>query len=411
MRFRYSVPLLFAGFLFLALASSAGQRHPRSQSAAPPSGAAKLANSGASAQQSAQASTQAPKQSVAPGAALPAVFEAPWLKPQEANFSVRDFHFNSGEKLTELNLHYITIGAPQRDASGHVTNAVLLLHGTGGSGKQFLQPQFAGVLFGPGQLLDVSKFYVIMPDDLGHGKSSKPSDGLRGRFPHYDYGDMVRAEQLLVSVGLHVDHLRLLLGTSMGCMHAWLWGEQFPDYMDGLMPLACQTVPIAGRNRIMRKMIMESITLDPEWANGEYKSQPHGLRTAIYMLLIMGSAPALMQKTYPTAAEADKFLDDYVRLRLGTTDANDLLYAVDCSRTYDPSPDLEKIKAHVMYINSADDTINPPSLHIAEREIKRVKYGKFVLIPTSEETHGHSTHTWAAVWKRYLFELMDSLPR
>jgi homoserine O-acetyltransferase len=352
------------------------------------------------------ARTQAGKQS---GAAPPPLFEAPWLKPQEGNFPVRDFHFSSGEKLPEINLHYITIGTPQRDAEGHVTNAVLLLHGTGGTGKQFLVAHFAGVLFGPGQLLDVSKYYVILPDDIGHGKSSKPSDGLRARFPHYDYDDMVRAEQLLVSVGLHVDHLRLVLGTSMGCMHAWLWGENFPDFMDGLMPLACQTVPIAGRNRMMRKMIKDSITTDPEWESGEYKTQPRGLRTALYVLMLMGSAAAQMQKSFPTAAEADKFLDDYVRIRLGTTDANDLLYAVDSSRNYDPSPNLEKIKARVLYINSADDVINPPSLHIAEREIKRVKNGRFILIPVSDETHGHSTHTWAAVWKQHLAELLDSL--
>jgi homoserine O-acetyltransferase len=312
--------------------------------------------------------------------------------------------------LTELNLHYLTLGTPQHDANGHVTNAVLLLHGTGGTGKQFLVAHFASVLFGAGQLLDVSKYYVILPDDIGHGKSSKPSDGKHASFPHYDYDDMVRAEQLLVSVGLHVDHLRLILGTSMGCMHSWLWGEQFSDYMDGLMPLACQTVPIAGRNRIMRKMIMDAITSDPEWENGNYKTQPRGLRTALYVLLIMGSAAAQMQKSYPTAAQADKYLEDYVRLRMGTTDANDLLYAVDSSRNYDPSPDLEKIKAHVMYINSADDVINPPSIRFAEREIKRVKNGKFVLIPQSDETHGHSTHTWAAVWKQYLAELLDSLP-
>jgi homoserine O-acetyltransferase len=344
-------------------------------------------------------------------AAPPPLFEAPWLKPQDGNFSVRDFYFKSGEKLTELNLHYLTIGTPQRDSSGHVTNAVLLLHGTGGTSKQFLVAHFAGVLFGPGQLLDVSKYYVIIPDDIGHGKSSKPSDGLHARFPHYDYDDMVKAEQLLVGTGLHVDHLRLILGTSMGCMHSWLWGEQFPDYMDGLMPLACQTVPVAGRNRIMRKMIIDSITLDPEWDNGEYKTQPRGLRSALYVLLFMGSAAAQMQKTFPTAAQADRYLEDYVRLRMVSTDANDLLYAVDSSRNYDPSPDLEKIKARVMYINSADDVINPPSLHIAEREIKRVKNGKFILIPQSDETHGHSTHTWAAVWKQYLAELLDSLPR
>jgi homoserine O-acetyltransferase len=340
-----------------------------------------------------------------------APFDLAWLKPQEGDYSVRDFHFNSGESLPELNLHYTTLGTPQRDPAGRVTNAVLILHGTGGSGRQFLSPQFAGVLFGPGQLLDVNRYYIILPDAIGTGKSSKPSDGLHMRFPHYDYADMVQAQHLLLSVGLHVNHLRLVMGTSMGCMHTWMWGENFPDFMDGMMPLACNPVAIAGRNRIVRKMIMDSIRNDPEWNNGEYKIQPRGLRSALYLLMIMTSSPLQMQKNSPTAAQADKQLDDYLRMRLGTTDANDMLFQFDASRTYDPSPDLEKIKARVMFVNSADDFVNPPELGIAEREIRRVKYGKFVLIPTSDVTRGHGTHTWAAVWKQYLAELLDSLPR
>jgi homoserine O-acetyltransferase/O-succinyltransferase len=326
----------------------------------------------------------------------------------EGNFVAKKYKFHSGEILPELNLHYTTLGKPVRDAQGRVTNAVLILHGTGGTGQQFLSPQFASELFGPGQLLDVTRYYVILPDGIGHGKSSKPSDGLRAHFPQYDYDDMVAAHYQLLTEGLGVNHLRLILGTSMGCMHSFVWGETYPDFMDALMPLACQPAQIAGRNRIWRKMTIEAIRNDPEWKGGEYSTEPQqALRTVLDFLLIAGSAPLYMQKTLPTRDAADKYLDDYFKARLGGLDANDFLYQVNASRNYDPSPQLEKITAQVMYINSADDFINPPELGIADREIKRVKNGRFVLIPVSDETRGHGTHTRAVVWKQYLAELLE----
>jgi homoserine O-acetyltransferase len=333
-------------------------------------------------------------------AALPAAIEG--------DFVVKNFKFRSGETLPELRLHYATLGKPARNAAGRVTNAVLILHGTGGSGQQFLQQQFAGELFGPGQLLDANRYYIILPDGVGHGKSSKPGDGMHAHFPQYDYDDMVAAHHQLLSEGLGVNHLRLILGTSMGCMHSFVWGETYPDFMEALMPLACQPVQIAGRNRIWRKMVMDAIRNDPEWKGGEYAAEPQqGLRTALDLLLIAGSAPLYMQKTVPTRDAADKYLEDYFKTRITGLDANDLLYAVNASRNYDPSPQLEKITAQVMYINSADDFINPPQLGMAEREIKKVKNARFVLIPISDETRGHGTHTRAVVWKQYLAELLE----
>lgn len=328
--------------------------------------------------------------------------------PEEGDYILHDFHFRSGETLPELRMHYLTFGNPVRDANGKVTNAVLILHGTGGSGRQFLAPQFADVLFGPGQLLDTSKYFVILPDNIGHGKSSKPSDGLHARFPQYDYDDMVLAQHELLTKGLGVNHLRLVMGTSMGCMHSWVWGETYPGMMDALMPLACQPVPIAGRNRIWRKMVIDGIRHDPDWKNGEYTAQPRaGLQIASDFLIIAGSAPILMQKNYPTRDQADAYLEQATRRNISNLDANDMLYAVSASRNYDPSSQLEKIPVPVMFVNSADDFINPPELGIAEQEIKRVKKGKFVLIPASENTHGHGTHTWAAIWQQYLKQLLE----
>ena len=328
--------------------------------------------------------------------------------PTEGDYIAHNFHFQSGETLPELRLHYTTFGKPQKDAAGKVTNAVLILHGTGGTGHQFLAPQFADILFGPGQLLDATRYFIILPDNIGHGKSSKPSDGLRAHFPQYDYDDMVAAQHELVEKGLGVNRLRLVMGTSMGCMHSWVWGETYPDFMDALMPLACLPVQIAGRNRLWRKMVMDGIRQDPDWKNGEYATEPRAaLQITTDFLLIAGSAPILMQKNLPTRDAADKYLDDSTKRITGTLDANDMLYAVNSSRNYDPSPKLEAIHVSVMFVNSADDFINPPDLGIAEREIKRVKYGKFVLIPASEQTHGHGTHTWAATWQQYLKELLD----
>ena len=332
--------------------------------------------------------------------------------PSEGNYIAHDFHFKSGEALPELRLHYTTFGKPERDGSGKVTNAVLILHGTGGTGHQFLASQFAEVLFGPGQLLDASRYFIILPDNVGHGKSSKPSDGLHAHFPQYDYDDMVAAQHELLEKGLAVNHLRLILGTSMGCMHSWVWGETYPDFMDALMPLACLPVQIAGRNRIWRKMVIDGIRNDPDWKNGNYTIEPHGaLEISADFLLIAGSMPIWMQKHLSTRDAADKYLDDSMKGYTSNLDANDMLYAVSASRNYDPSPKLETIQAPVMFVNSADDFINPPELGIAEREIKRVKKGKFVLIPASEQTHGHGTHTWAALWQEYLKELLQETAR
>jgi len=326
----------------------------------------------------------------------------------EGDFVVKNFQFRSGETLPELRLHYTTLGKPVRNAEGRVTNAVLILHGTGGAGSQFLQPVFAGELFGPGQLLDATRYFIVLPDGIGHGKSSKPSDGLHARFPQYDYDDMVAGHYRLLTEGLGVNHLRLLFGTSMGCMHSFEWGETYPDFMDALMPLACQPVQIAGRNRIWRKMVMDAIRNDPGWKGGDYSAEPQqALRTALDLLLIAGSAPLYTQKTLPTRDAADKYLDDYFKTRMAGLDANDLMYAVNASRNYDPSRQLEKITAPVMYINSADDFINPPELGMAEREIKKVANARFVLIPIGDETRGHGTHTRAVVWKQYLAELLE----
>jgi homoserine O-acetyltransferase/O-succinyltransferase len=333
------------------------------------------------------------------------------LPTQEGDFTVRDFHFRSGETLPELRLHYTTLGKPVRDGRGRVTNAVLILHGTGGDGHQFLRPQFSGVLFVPGGLLDARKYFIILPDGIGHGKSSKPSDGLHARFPHYDYDDMVAAQYALVTKGLHVNHLRLVMGTSMGCMHSFVWAETYPGFIDAAMPLACLPVEIAGRNRMWREMTIEAIQDDPAWLGGEYKSEPQaGLRTAIDLLIIAGSAPHQMQKAYPTRDAADKYLDDYTAKELATLDANDFLYQVSASRDYDPSPGLDKIAVPVMWVNSADDFINPPELGIAETQAARLKHGHYVLIPQSDQTHGHGTHTWAAVWKDDLELLLKETP-
>lgn len=328
--------------------------------------------------------------------------------PQEGDYVAKDFVFRSGEKLAELRLHYTTLGKPAHDAQGRVSNAVLILHGTGGSGRQFLAAQFAGELFGAGQLLDAARYYIILPDGIGHGKSAKPSDGLHARFPQYDYDDMVAGHYRLLTEGLGVNHLRLVLGTSMGCMHSFVWGETHPDFMDALMPLACLPVQIAGRNRVWRKMVMDAIRSDPAWKGGEYTEQPKaGLRVAVDFLLIAGGAPIAMQKALATREAADKFLEDAFNSRLPGLDANDFLYQVNASRNYDPAGKLGEIRAPLMQVNSADDFINPPELGIAEREIQKVKQGRFVLLPASEQTHGHGTHTWAVFWKQYLAELLE----
>lgn len=337
---------------------------------------------------------------------------APAVAPKEGDFVARDFRFRSGEVLPELRLHYTTLGEPKRDASGRVTNAVMVLHGTGGTGRQFLSPQFADELLVPGGLLDPAKYYIILPDGIGHGKSSKPSDGLHARFPQYDYDDMVAAQHLLLTQGLKVDRLRLLMGTSMGCMHSFVWGETWPDFADALAPFACLPNEIAGRNRMWRKLLIDAVRQDPAWKGGDYVEQPReGLRTALGLLMVAGLSPLPTQIAAPTRAAADKAVDDYFTARMPALDANDLIYQVAASRTYDPSPQLETITAPVLWINSADDFINPPELGIAEAQAKRLKNGTFVLLPISEKTKGHGSHTWAVLWKDRLATFLKATER
>jgi homoserine O-acetyltransferase/O-succinyltransferase len=328
------------------------------------------------------------------------------LPNREGNFTIHNFTFHTGEKLPELRLHYTTLGSPARDAAGRVRNAVLIMHGTGGSGRGFLGAAFGGVLFGPGQPLDIAKYYIVLPDAIGHGKSSKPSDGLHMRFPHYDYEDMVKADHALLEDGLQVDHLRLVMGTSMGAMHTWVWGYLYPDYMDALMPLACAPVEIAGRNRMFRAMVIQAIEGDPEWKDGEYTQPPaNGLMAAEYALWMMTSSPLQLHKLYPTHQRADEAVTA-LRRRALRLDANDMLYQFDSSTDYNPSPHLGEIKAPLFAVNSADDEVNPPELGIMEREIQKVPHGRYIPIPTSGETRGHGTHSRPAVWKQYLVELL-----
>jgi homoserine O-acetyltransferase len=332
---------------------------------------------------------------------------ADYPPPRQGDYVLRDFHFASGETLPELRIHYRTLGMPRKDDKGIVRNAVLIMHGTTGEGANFFRPEFAGQLFGKGQLLDASRYFVILPDGIGHGHSSRPSDGLHARFPHYGYRDMVEADYRLLTEGLKVNHLRLVMGTSMGGMHTWLWGERHPDFMDALLPLASLPTQISGRNRIWRRAIIDSIRKDPEWKEGEYTTQPAGLRTAAFMLMFMSSNPVQRQKEMPTREKADAAIDQFLARTLQNMDANNTLYALDASSDYDPGPDLEKIKAPLLAINTADDLINPPELGILEREIVRVKRGKAIVIPLSDRTRGHGTHTMAAVWKDYLAELLS----
>jgi homoserine O-acetyltransferase len=289
-----------------------------------------------------------------------------------------------------------------------VQNAVLILHGTGGQSGNFMNDAFAGELFGRGQPLDATRYFLILPDNLGHGHSIKPSDGLRARFPKYGYRDMIEAQYRLLTEGLKVNHLRLVLGTSMGGMHTWLWGQTHPDFMDALLPLASLPTQISGRNRVWRKMISEAIRTDPEWKNGEYERQPRSLTSAAQMLFFMSSNPVLRYREAPTREKADKVLQNAVNSRITQTDANDLLYAIESSEDYDPAPGLEQIRAPHLAINFADDLINPPELGILEEEIKRLRHGKALVIPQSGATIGHGTHTKATVWKRHLEEFLKN---
>jgi homoserine O-acetyltransferase/O-succinyltransferase len=342
-------------------------------------------------------------------ASFSAAQQAPSGYPRqfEGDWTLSDFTFKSGEKLEQLRLHYITLGSPDRDAAGHVRNAVLILHGTGGIGRNFLSEEFGGELFGKGQPLDATRYYIILPDAIGTGKSSRPSDGLRMKFPHYRYDDMVRAQYLLVHDGLKIDHLRLLMGTSQGGMHTWLWGVTYPNFMDALMPLASAPVEIAGRNRMTRTMAIQAIKNDPDWKNGEYTTQPAGLVAARDIRSIMTGSPLQFQKENPTADKADAAVEAIAKAAL-RLDANDTIYQLEASSDYNPSPMLEKIQAPLFAVNSADDEINPPELGILDREIKRVKRGRYILIPLSGETRGHQSYNRAVLWKSHLLELLSA---
>jgi len=340
--------------------------------------------------------------------AAPLMAQQKW-PTQDGVYVIPNFKFGSGETLPELKLHYLTLGTPHRNAAGHTDNAVLLLHGTGGSASSLLNVVFSEVLFGPGQLLDITKYYLILPDDIGHGQSSKPSDRLHARFPAYDYDDMVRSQEMMLHDGLKVDHLRLILGTSMGCMQSFVWGETYPGYMDALAPFACQAVALAGRNREWRYMAMQAIKTDPAWMGGEYKTEPiHGLTFANDLILLAGGAPLQLQKNYPTREAVDKYVDESIARSNSTTDANNVLFYLDASRNYDPSPKLATITAPMLWINSADDFVNPPELGIAQQQVKLMPHAKFVLLPITDLTRGHGTHTQARVWKDYLAEFMKA---
>ena len=331
---------------------------------------------------------------------------------KDGTYVIKNFRFGTGETFPELKLHYLTLGEPHRDSAGHTDNAILLLHGTGGNAHTLLNPVFSEVLFGPGQPLDITKFFIIFPDDIGHGESSKPSDGLRMHFPQYDYDDMVSSQHTMLLAGLHVDHLRLILGTSMGCMQSFVWGEAFPQFMDALAPFACYPMELAGRNRMWRYMAMQMIRNDPAWKNGDYITEPvEGIRGAGDLLVIAGSSPLQMQKNYPTRAQAEAYVDRTLTNIINETDANNFLYYVNASRNYNPEPKLATITAPVLWINSADDFINPPELGVGEKLAGRMPHAKYILIPISDATRGHGTHTQAAVWKDYLIEFLRETER
>jgi homoserine O-acetyltransferase len=325
---------------------------------------------------------------------------ADYPDPQEGTWIVKDFRFHTGEVLPELKLHYKTVGAPTGEP-------VLVLHGSTGSSTGMLNKNFAGELFGPGHPLDAAKYFIILPDALGAGKSSKPSNELRMRFPKYNYDDMVQAQYRLLTEHLGVRHLKLILGTSMGGMHAWVWGETYPDFVSAMVPMAAQPTAMAGRNWILRRMMIETIRADAAWNNGDYKEQPPSLKYAqAAFSLATGGGNEALHRIAPTRVLADKVFEDRLAQRV-TIDANDLIYAYEAARDYDPSPNLEKIKARVLAINSADDERNPPELGIMDREIKRVKNGRFYLVPASPETRGHGTTGSAKLWKHLLPELLS----
>ncbi|PWG03944.1 alpha/beta fold hydrolase [Sphingosinicella humi] len=325
---------------------------------------------------------------------------------KEQDIVLDDFRFGTGETMEKLRIHVSTLGTPKRDADGRVTNAVMVLHGTGGSGHSFLRPQFTE-LFGPGQPLDISRYYIILPDNIGHGKSSKPSDGLAMDFPDYDYADMIEAQHRMLTEGLKVDRLRLMMGTSMGCMHGFMWGERWPDFVQAMMPMACLPTEIAGHNRMWRKLVIEGIKADPAWNGGDYETQPVlGLRTAASLLQVVGFAPLNLQKEYGTREKADAYIVERIEASIKSLDANDMIYQFDSSRNYNPWPGLEKITTPITWVNSSDDFINPWDYGIAEKAAARMPNARYVLIKATDDTRGHSTHTWAKFWKDELIDLL-----
>jgi homoserine O-acetyltransferase len=330
------------------------------------------------------------------------------LQTVEGEYLLDDFQFASGETLRALRMHYRTLGSRRHDPLGAVYNAVLILHGTGASGADFMRPEFGGELFGPGQPLDAGEYFIVLPDGIGHGRSSRPSDGLRARFPRYGYRDMIAAQHQLLTEGLAVDHLRVVIGTSMGGMHTWLWGEQYPDFMDALLPLACLPAQICARNRVWRRIISDAIRHDPQWLEGEYQRQPAGLRTAAQVLFLMAGNPHLRWQQMPTLAETDAQLDAAVEAAMAQHDANDVLYQIESSRDYDPAPRLERIRAPLLAVNWADDLVNPPELGILEREIRRVAHGSASVMPFTHFTRGHESQMQAAGWKHHLLHLLAS---
>ena len=329
---------------------------------------------------------------------------ANYPEPRQGAWIARDFRFHTGEAMDEVRLHYTTIGAPTGEP-------VLLLHGTAGSGATLLNHDFAGELFGPGQPLDAGRYYIILPDALGTGKSTRPSDGLRAKFPRYDYDDMVLAQYRLVTEGLGVKHLRLVLGNSMGGMQVWMWGSRYPSFMDALVPMACLPVAMSGRNYMLRKMLTQSIRNDPEWLGGNYATQPKNMQAYLltYGLATIGGNQALYKQA-PSAAKGDEF----IAARLGQPfrgDANDTLYQWESSADFDPSAGLERIAAMLVAINSSDDERNPPELGVMESAIKRVKNGRYVLLQGGPDTRGHGTTGMAKLWKQHLAELLQQAPR
>lgn len=348
-------------------------------------------------------------------ALAPTAHAEDWAKrATERDVTLKDATFADGERMAEVRMHVTTLGTPHRDTQGQIDNAVMVLHGTGGDGHQFYRPQFADELYGPGQPFDIATHYVILPDNIGHGKSSKPSDGLRMAFPKYDYADMVALQRRMLTEGLGVNRLQLILGTSMGCMHAFVWGEMYPGFARRLAPFACNAVELAGRNRMWRQMSITAIEADPAWDHGNYTHPPvQGLRTARYLTAMVGTNPVRLQDEAPTRAQADALVDANEKRAAseGDPDANDQIYQLEASRTYNPAPGLEKITVPVLWINSADDFINPPDLGLAQAMVTRLPRAKFILIPASKDTHGHGTHTWAKFWKADLAKLMAEDPK